>query len=114
MALTLAEAFQNLQEVKQELAVWNELVDYLSQHVDWEVQPADKVITAEGCVVRHVPQDVIREIIQRLESDYVKPLMEKIQDLESVQVGETKRDKPKGPRQKGVGSLNRGGKAKTG
>jgi hypothetical protein len=99
MALTLAEAVEKLELLKQQRAVWLELVDHLSKFIDQEVSKADHVIPADGCVSQNVPQEVIEGFIHEINGNEIDPLDEEINALENRAVTETKKDAKNKPKQ---------------
>jgi len=95
MALTLAAAVQELERLKHSRAIWLETVEHLAKFVDQEVRTAEQAIAAEGCVESRVPQPVIKEFIAYINQEEIEPLNEKIEEIESLTVTETKTNDPK-------------------
>jgi len=100
MSLSLSETVHRIEELKQQLAVWNSVTNHLAKFLDTETRVASEGIKAPGCVRPEqrvdgrevVPQDVIGNIIQGIEAEKISPLMEEIAALENLKV-ET-RDEP--------------------
>jgi hypothetical protein len=92
MAKTVYEVWQQLESSRQELAVWNEVVAFLSKFVDTEQRAADAGITTEGCVSRTAPQSVIQAVRSYIEEKHVEPLMGEIEGLSNQQIVETEND----------------------
>ena len=85
---TLAEAVRELERLKHQRAVWMQTVEHLSIFIDQEVQPAQKGISAEGCIHSTVPQPVIQEFIDRINEEEIEPLNQQIEAIESMNVEE--------------------------
>lgn len=102
MAQSLADTLYRIEDLKQQLAVWNNLTNHLAQFLDTEAREAQDGITAPGCVrpecrVRGrevVPQSVIDIIIQGIDEDHVQPLTKEIASLESLVVVEASNENP--------------------
>jgi len=88
MPLTVAETVRELERLKHQRAVWMETVEHLSRFVDKESRHADHGIAAEGCIHSHVPQDVVREFIGRINDEEIDPLNQEIESLENLYVEE--------------------------
>ena len=92
MSRTLAEAFAELEDSKYTRAVWTEMVTILSGLLDEEVRSASKGIAAEGCTKDHVPQKVIRRVLDEVNEHKIEPLNVQIEEIENLSVQETKKD----------------------
>lgn len=88
MPLTVAETVRELEKLKHQRAVWMETVEHLSRFVDKESRQADHGIAAEGCIHSPVPQDVVREFIDRINDEEIEPLNQEIESLENLTVEE--------------------------
>lgn len=94
MSSSLSETIFRIEELKQQLAVWNSVTNHLAKFLDTETHEAPDGIKAPGCVrpeqrVRDrevVPQEVIGNIIQGIEAEKISPLMEEIAALENLKV----------------------------
>lgn len=89
MATSVAEALEKLERARQELAVHQDVLGFLSRFVDTDVHETDQGIAADGCVATTVPQEVISEIIEGIHVEKVGPLMEEIDELVNLQVVES-------------------------
>jgi len=89
MPLTLSEANRELEENRHQLAVWNEVKGFLSKLISTVEKEAQQAITAEGCVNKTVPQEVLIAVVQYIEKEHVDSLVESIKALENFQVMET-------------------------
>jgi len=104
MAKTVNEVLNQLETGRQELAVWNEAVAFLSRFVDTETREADQGIETKECVSRTVPQEVIHAVRVYIESQHIEPLMAEILELSNQQLAETTDDQKK---QQGPQEANR-------
>ena len=95
MPRTALEVWQQVETSRQELAVWNEVVAFLSRFLDTETRAADSGITTDGCVSRTAPQSVIQAVRSYVEENHIEPLMTEIQNMCSQQIVETKNDQAK-------------------
>lgn len=106
MSSSLSETLFRIEELKQQLAVWNSVTNHLAKFLDTETHEAQDGIKAPGCVrpeqrVRDrevVPQEVIGIIIQGIETEKISPLMEEISALENLKV-ETRNANQQGERE---------------
>jgi hypothetical protein len=103
MAKTVNEVFQQLESGRQELAVWNEVVAFLSRFVDTETREADQGIETKECVSRTVPQEVIQAVRTYIESQHIEPLMAEILELSNQQLAETTNDEKKSEKSQEAG-----------
>lgn len=89
MSMSFNEAVQQLEYNRQQLAIYNELVDFLRRFVDSETRRTEMGIKTVGCVNQVVDQGLILEEIEHIETEHIAPLMEAIAALENLQVVET-------------------------
>jgi len=92
MTRTYSEVFDLVETGRQERAVWEQVVDSLMKHVDTDTVSASSSITAEGCVKKEVPQEIVAAVIDYIESSHIGPLTQELEDLEALQVVETNND----------------------
>jgi hypothetical protein len=100
MPLTVAETVSELERLKHQRAVWMEIVEFLSRFVDKESRKADHGIDAEGCISSPVPQEAVREFIDRINEEEIEPLNQEIGALENLYVEEDENGPEGDPSQK--------------
>jgi len=107
MGLTLAEALKTREDLKQRLAVWEELLGFLSDFVSVDFQEAVKAISPDDCVADVVSQEALTEVVKGIQDEKVTPLRQSLMELDSLRVHEEEtpnepdKKTPKGKKQKG-------------
>lgn len=84
MGLTLDKALKILNGYKWEQAVWNEVVGFLSQFVDDEVNKAESAIISDDN--GQVPQELVQRVVSEILEDKLVPLEEEIKKIEGSSV----------------------------
>lgn len=85
---SLVEAVKELERLKEELAVWSEIMEHLRTFVDSDVALAKAGIAIEKNSRRLVPQQVVVEIAHRITTEKIAPISGQIYELEQLQVSE--------------------------
>lgn len=85
---SLVEAVKELELLKEQLAVWSEVMDHLSTFVDSDVALAKAGIAIEKNSKRIVPQHVVVEIARSITTEKIAPISGKILELEQLPVSE--------------------------
>lgn len=113
MPLTVAETVNELERLKHQRAVWMEIVEHLSKHVDKESKNADHGIAAEDCIASVVPQGVVKEFVDLINDEEIDPLNQEIDALENLYV-EEEENGPEGDPGKKKGAKKKKGPLKKG
>ena len=79
------EALDNLYQLKQKAAVWEDIIGFLSKYVDNDVQSAVSEIRSDDAGV--VPQDIITAIVKGIQKEKLEPLEEAIERYTNLEVG---------------------------
>jgi hypothetical protein len=111
MPLTVAETVLELERLKHQRAVWMEIVEHLSKHIDREGRQANHGIKAEDCIKNVVPQSMVQEFINLVNEGEIDPLNQEIGALENLNV-EEEEDGPKGDPGKKEGAKKKKGPGK--
>jgi hypothetical protein len=79
------DALQELYRLKHQEAVWEDVAAFLSKHVDNDVNSAVSEIRSDDAGI--VPQDIVADIIKRIQKEKLAPLEEAIKRYTDLEVG---------------------------
>jgi len=102
MTMTFAEAAQQLEQDKHQLAVWFEVAGFLKGLISNDGTDAAAGIKAEGCIQKIVPQSLIQDVVNYIEKEHIDSLTESIQALENFQVLEANDEEEGDKKQKSI------------
>jgi len=98
MVTTFKEAQEQLYARRYELAVWSDIVSYLSTMMTFETHQAEKMIKTEDGLLS-VPEEVIDGVMNLITEEKINPLNEQIESFSQLSVTdltteETSEDEP--------------------
>jgi hypothetical protein len=91
MPMTFLDIAKKLDRVRQELAVWNDICNYLSKGISFETHAAEyKVYTDTLNSASCVPEEVIVDIVNQIDKEEKEPRNKLIEQLQNLTVETTK------------------------
>lgn len=98
---TFKDQLGKLTRTKQEVAVWETLLEYLTENfVSRDGTPAKKGILADECIQPKVPEEVIEDIVDEITEKHLNILNSTIHDIETAEVKNAKKGTGKAPNKK--------------
>lgn len=84
--MKFAEMLEERNNIRARLEVYREVLIYLQEFVSTDNRPAKKSIEYSGAAKEFVPEYIIEEIVEDIDSKYVQPLTDQLTDIEQKEI----------------------------